>query len=539
MKRFSRQSFSHEEIKRLKESEQLYLLAHLECQVCLHVPRDPSDNKCCEDGHFICNECIGNWKRSSGRNRHVTCPTCNNIWRPSINRFRQQYLERYYLYNPVKCRFEACSTKDLKVNLEGYHENVCVHRLMYCPGAEAYRQGCKWHGSVKDAPKHMRENGCAKICISHKQETLDKIYFSKVVRNEKNYFSEDFVRVFKPIVLLHPAISRGLFWLQIERDDRGYWTLYTMAQLSEESLMNTKASIRVVAPTKKGFAASFKVHSGFSMSRRAVKSSGNFLCFHDSQIRRGINQENAFTFSVILNTDEDFRKNLNDQNNEEGIPHSKNFIDDFSLGINEKHSVPDLLITAEAETFDAPLNPSQERDIERIDELADQAERGNVSRATERVVQVIPVASNPAPEDATAQAASGNSNNDDGPILEENDETDYDEDDEPSYSPRSPSPPLFYDGLHVAQVVRNPLHNASEIRPPAEVAPSAPPAAAAASVADVANDDDDDEDIEIIDVSGDHEEEQMASVVAAAAAVASHNDEEEEGEEDGVPDLDD
>ena len=122
-----------------------------------------------------------------------------------------------------------------------------------------------------------------------------------------------------------------------------------MAQLSEESLMNTKASIRVVAPTKKGFAASFKVHSGFSMSRRAVKSSGNFLCFHDSQIRRGINQENAFTFSVILNTDEDFRKNLNDQNNEEGIPHSKNFIDDFSLGINEKHSVPDLLITAEAE----------------------------------------------------------------------------------------------------------------------------------------------------------------------------------------------
>ena len=164
------------------------------------------------------------------------------------------------------------------------------------------------------------------------------------------------------------------------------------------------------------------------MSRRAVKSSGNFLCFHDSQIRRGINQENAFTFSVILNTDEDFRKNLNDQNNEEGIPHSKNFIDDFSLGINEKLSVPDLLINAEAETFDAPLNPSQERDIERIDELADRAKRGNDSRATERVVQVIPVPPNPAPA-ATAQAASGNSNNDSS-IPEEYDKTEYDEDED-------------------------------------------------------------------------------------------------------------
>ena len=53
--------------------------------------------------------------------------------------------------------------------------------------------------------------------------------------------------------------------------------MYTMAQLSEESLMNTKASIRVVAPTKKGFAASFKVHSGFSMRKGLSKALETFF----------------------------------------------------------------------------------------------------------------------------------------------------------------------------------------------------------------------------------------------------------------------
>ena len=144
------------------------------------------------------------------------------------------------------------------------------------------RKPIAWKGSVATAALHMAESKCGRISISTKAEDMDKLYFSKVVCNEKNYFVESFTRVFKPIFLLHPPFFRGLFWVQMEHDDRGYWTIYVLAQLSPEALMNTRASIRVAAPTKKGFSAQVKVRSALSIERRWLKNTGFFLCFHDS-----------------------------------------------------------------------------------------------------------------------------------------------------------------------------------------------------------------------------------------------------------------
>ena len=183
MKRYSRQykSFSHEEIKRLKESEQSYLLGHLECGVCMTVTREPLDTDCCEDGHYTCSKCMAKWRISS-RNSHLTCPTCKKIYRPSRNLFMQRYLERYYLYNEINCKNNPCPKKDLKVNLEGEnHEDLCVHRSMKCPGSEAYRQDCDWNGSVEAAGKHITENRCGRICLANPTDNLDKLHFFKVV----------------------------------------------------------------------------------------------------------------------------------------------------------------------------------------------------------------------------------------------------------------------------------------------------------------------------------------------------------------------
>ena len=286
MKR-SRTEVKPEVIKRLKEEEKEVLLEHLECCVCLQTPRDPADSDCCQNGHFVCKTCIFKWRLETSHKKDFECPTCKQIYIPTKNLFRRQYLEYHYECYLVGCAFDGCKTEDLLVNIEGgNHEHVCVHRLAISPAIDSDKK-CTWNGSTAEAGKHMAAHKCVDICLGDKpEEDVDKIKFWKVIRNNKPYFLDDGDRSLKPLVLVHPKLCRGLFWVQIERSGEGVWMIYILANLTEESLMKTRADIKISTVTRKHFRGNVRVLSAVDYSKSVAKKSGSFVIFHDNQIRK-------------------------------------------------------------------------------------------------------------------------------------------------------------------------------------------------------------------------------------------------------------
>ena len=248
MKRAARIDPNSEAIKKLRDAEKDKHLEALQCGICAHVPRDPTDNECCASGgHFVCRKCISRWK-----NENSDCPFCREAWKGVKNYFRQEYLEYHYKCNLVGCSHLDCPREDLLANFEMEdHESFCVHRFCPSPAKNSYKM-YKWHGSVANTGKHMAEHKCATLCLAvNPSQEGDSITFSKVLPNDKNYFFEDFDRCFKPILLLHRRLSKGLFWVQLDRNEDCFWMAYVMANLTQSALMKTRAEINISHNSRK------------------------------------------------------------------------------------------------------------------------------------------------------------------------------------------------------------------------------------------------------------------------------------------------
>ena len=112
--------------------------------------------------------------------------------------------------------------------------------------------------------------------------------------------------------------------------------------------------------------------------------------------------ENAFTFSIELFTDEQFRAQLNSQNNDEaaGIDFSNKIITDFCTGNNEYPAVPDPMISVQfaGMPFDMTNRPSEPlRDMAAGNALVDSIEIPNVSRANQVAVHGAQALPQPVP----------------------------------------------------------------------------------------------------------------------------------------------
>ena len=103
-----------EVVKKLKESQAVYLWSILECAVCNTVPKDSMDSDCClEGGHFVCRKCMNKWSHETGRTgRELDCPICRREWKSAKNQFRQLYLECHYQINKAKCDHDPCEFWD-------------------------------------------------------------------------------------------------------------------------------------------------------------------------------------------------------------------------------------------------------------------------------------------------------------------------------------------------------------------------------------------------------------------------------------------
>ena len=318
-------------VKKLKEDMDKYILTQLECTVCNKVPSNTLDNDCCaEGGHFICRQCMADWKEEcESSRRDVDCPSCQRRWRPVKNVFRQVYLERYHKCNKVACSHDDCSTEDWIENLvDGNHEDYCIHRLCKAPARES-TNFCDWTGSVEKVGKHIQEHKCANFCLpQNPAEDGNVIKFSQDVPNNRNYFLHDFPHSLKPNLLVHPRLMRGLFWVQLERTRDGWWLLYVLASLKPKALKKSRAKIRVFAQTNKRFGGNVRVLSS-DMDRSSARASGSFLTFHDAQIRKYYSQESLFKMDVEIHSPQTLRDELNDANLDEEVDYGQQLCDDI------------------------------------------------------------------------------------------------------------------------------------------------------------------------------------------------------------------
>ena len=162
----------------------------------------------------------------------------------------------------IICYHDGCSTTDLKENMEkDKHQDYCVHRAHDSPARDSYKM-CDWIGPVAKVGEHMAQHNCATLLLPEKpHEEGNTIKFSKIIKNQGNIFFEDYDRNFKPLVLLHPKLVRGLFWIQMERIEEHFWIVYALANLTEKALAKTRAEIRITSVTNKTFNGNVRVIS--------------------------------------------------------------------------------------------------------------------------------------------------------------------------------------------------------------------------------------------------------------------------------------
>ena len=123
------------------------LASHLECPVCLLVPREgpiPS----CPVGHIICKTC---------RESLDTCPTCR---RPLSDENSNSLASALIDKVKHKCKFhmDGCDEKGLMNELQN-HEKICPERTIICPNLK-----CMKEVKLKCYQSHVTQDNCLTEC---------------------------------------------------------------------------------------------------------------------------------------------------------------------------------------------------------------------------------------------------------------------------------------------------------------------------------------------------------------------------------------
>jgi len=115
------------------------LKKHVECPVCLEVPRQ-GPIYTCPNGHLVCHEC-----------KREMCPTCREGMGANRSLVAAAVIKNIF----HDCKFDGCDKDFPLENLEE-HEKMCRHRTVICPNA-----WCKAEISLSKLVLHLREKSCS------------------------------------------------------------------------------------------------------------------------------------------------------------------------------------------------------------------------------------------------------------------------------------------------------------------------------------------------------------------------------------------
>jgi E3 ubiquitin-protein ligase SIAH1 len=108
-----------------KEFGTINLKEHLECPVCLELPKSPPIYQC-PNGHIICNICHKELK---------LCPQC----REPLGKYRCRIAEELMDFEPCPFAKHGCTDK-FATNCGYDHEEKCPYREVPCTSRYCYEQ---------------------------------------------------------------------------------------------------------------------------------------------------------------------------------------------------------------------------------------------------------------------------------------------------------------------------------------------------------------------------------------------------------------
>jgi len=130
------------EMKKVVKSYNNFLVKikeHLECPVCLEIPRS-GPVFVCPNGHFVCKKC-----------KRGLCPTCRADMGDGKSLLAVAVIENI----EHKCKFVECEALFAKDKLDA-HEKICKHRIVKCPHSK-----CEVEIALSKLVEHLGEKTCA------------------------------------------------------------------------------------------------------------------------------------------------------------------------------------------------------------------------------------------------------------------------------------------------------------------------------------------------------------------------------------------
>jgi E3 ubiquitin-protein ligase SIAH1 len=106
-----------------KEFGTINLKEHLECPVCLELPKSPPIYQC-PNGHIICNLC---------HTKLQSCPQC----REPLGKYRCRIAEELMAFDPCPFAKHGCTDK-FATNFGHDHKEKCPYREVYCTSRHCY-----------------------------------------------------------------------------------------------------------------------------------------------------------------------------------------------------------------------------------------------------------------------------------------------------------------------------------------------------------------------------------------------------------------
>lgn len=307
-----------------------FLLALLECPVCLDYPRG-SPIYICKHGHLVCNGC---YSGVAGK-----CPTCRNT-DLSVSVFASRIADLALETVSLPCRFtyHGCQRKD-RLPMLAAHEERCQHRDVRCPSR--HRGACPWEGSLSTLVAHVKIKGCIQLLRSYTE--MFNSQFASFVQNFSpelriSVFDRSVCTHWKPVLLVSRHVVQYLIYLTIRRSAKGDWYLQVRSFSPRPMIDRIRVQVNVfkssidrgnsiashTAPscpdtdknTNNQHAASYTYNGPVmsdSLAEDEILASGNYLLLRDAQIKPLGRGSAIFEYSVrvrIENVAENTRRNV-------------------------------------------------------------------------------------------------------------------------------------------------------------------------------------------------------------------------------------
>ena len=210
----------------------------VKCPICGNIPRT-LPVECCQNGHFVCNECRGSI---------ILCPLCRaNMMTRNINTLAGAIAE----ISSHQCKFSSFGCDVIKSMKEiEYHESTCPERIVRCPYPT-----CHEELQLKNFSSHAVDNECA-LDLEEITDVLyqdDKIVLPYVLA--RDYLSQ-FDDVFEN------SVNGNWRMLLLHRDEQDFYisltyigsqqcfVMFLMLPLDVEQAAKYRVTLSIEEPNK-------------------------------------------------------------------------------------------------------------------------------------------------------------------------------------------------------------------------------------------------------------------------------------------------